>query len=498
MTTVSFPTKTPRNDRVAARIKNNLGVIRLSGKKGEEADGVMFRLKEHHKLDKYYENTQHDDKQPWDRACESEDYVSIRKRQPRINYPFAKVLCSRVTAKLIGSDSFPKMTVPQDPDTEEYLDWIVRASRMRSKLLEPIRRMCATGSVFVRFGIVEGAFQMSFNLSKHCYPVFADSGELEAMTVVMVFEDKEDVDTKGKPKKKWFRRDYGPDSDVQYDTPEFKEGISWQDVPFQVVESVDHNLGFVQGEWFTTTEGAEGIDGDSLYADILDFMDEIDYNLSQSSQVIQYNQDPQLLVSGLTEDDLDQLIRSSQKAWNLGREGDARFLETGLQAVEVARDFRDRVRLSVQDISRIVLMDPEKVAGHAQSGKALEILHGPMKELITELRPSIETTLIRLITKMAVANLIVSGRGEPSPVTIPPGFVPQSFDIRPHWRPVFQGTLEDLRTKVSIAAQVAGASLVSRETMTRWLAEDFDIDNVEEEIQRIDTQPSLFTPFGQF
>lgn len=485
-----------RNDRVAKRVKNNLGIVRYSEHKSKtDKDGYAYRDPEHEKLDQYYENTQHDHKPEWDQSCESQDYIQVRKRQPRIQYPFAKVLASRVVGKLIGKNSFPKFKLQDDPDTEEYIRWILKTSHLRSRLIEPSRRMCITGSSFVHFGIVDGAWTFGHYLSKYCYPVFAANGQLEHMTVAYVFEDPSETDLKGKPKKLWFREDYGMETNIRYDNPEVKEGQSWQDVSFQVVEEVEHGLGFVQGEWFRTYEMSKEIDGPSFIADILDFMNELDYNLSQSSTAIQYNQDPQLLFKGLTEDDIEALIRSSTKGWNLGKDGEASYLETGLNSVQVAQEFRDSIRLSVQDIARIVLMDPEKMATHAQSGKALEILHGPMIELIDELRPAYEKPLVSLVTKMAVANLKVAKSGNPSPVTVPPKYEPKSLSFDVYWPEYFQKTLEDLRTKVQVAASAGGASLVSRETLTRWLAKDFDIDDVEAELQRIATQPTL-NPFG--
>jgi hypothetical protein len=44
---------------------------------------------------------------------------------------------------------------------------------------------------------------------------------------------------------------------------------------------------------------------------------------------------------------------------------------------------------------------------------------------------------------------------------------------------------------------VSQASLISRETLTRWLAKDFDVQDVEAEIEKIANQPSL-NPFGAF
>lgn len=486
--------------RFAKRAMNTLGIIPLRKRSSADPKNPVltsYRNPFHHVLDQYYESTQYDHLEGWDDACAKDDYVAIRKRKPRIIYGFAKALSARVTAKLVGADVWPAFKQSQDPAFEEYLRFIINASQLKHRILEPIRRLSVTGSVFVRFYVEDGQFVFRHYLSKVCFPTLKPSGDLESMTVAYVYDDLGDIGENGEPKKKWYRLDLTPNADFLYDNPIYNEGESWQEASFEVVEMNEHGLGFVQGEWMRTAEIPNEVDGPSFIADILTFIDELNYNISQSSQVIQYNQDPQLVINGLTEEELELLIRSSQKAWNLGKDGKAMMLESNLGAVDTARDFRDRCRLGVQDVARIVLMDPEKIVGHAQSGKALEILHGPLVELINELRPVIEHDLKNLVLKMAMVNLIHIQRGMPAPVTTPPNYAPSVFDCEIVWPPVFQQTMEDLQKKVQVATSASSANIISRETALRWVAKDFDIENVEEEIQRVANQPVL-NPFGMF
>ena len=191
------------------------------------------------------------------------------------------------------------------------------------------------------------------------------------------------------------------------------------------------------------------------------------------------------------------MIRSATKAWDLGREGEANFLEAGMSGVDAAGEFRDKVRQNVQELARVVMLDPEKIVGSAQSAKAMEVLHGPMVELIEELRPRMEKSLTNLTLKMGIANLMQAQRGAPVPVQIPPGYKPTSLNVVVQWPPIFAPTMQDLRDKVGVAVQVASGNIISRETMTRWLAKDFDVENIEEEIQKIADQP-VINPFGAF
>ena len=250
----------------------------------------------------------------------------------------------------------------------------------------------------------------------------------------------------------------------------------------------------MQGEWFSTTGDGDGY---GVVSDITDFIDEINYSLSQSSQAVSYNQDPQLTLNKLDESEMEGLIRSSTKAWNLGRDGEARFLESNLSGVERAIELRDRMSQNIQDIARIVLLDPEKIVGSAQSAKAMEVLHGPLKDMVDELRIPIGDSMKKLVLKMGIATLLASKQGIDTPIIIPPGYQPTSLDIQLDWPPIFQQTIEDLQKKVQVAVSAASGNIISRKTATTFIAKDFGIMDVEAEHQEIAAQP-VFNPFGGF
>lgn len=475
------------------------GIMRANTKLGRirvplpEHANKIFRNSALCELDAYYEGTQYDHLHLWHQAEDSQgSYISIRERKPRIIYHFPKVLAQRITSKLVGETTFPKFNVELDPDTQEYLRFIIKASKLRAKILEPMRRMLANGSSLVRYWFVNGTIQMESLLSKYCYPEFNPSGELQSVMIKYVYEDDKALDENGKPVMKWFRMDLGMFSDIMYDNPKFEKD---EEPKFTVVSQADHNLGFVQAEWLRTAEIRDSVDGYSLIQDVLDFVDELNYSLSQSSSATSYNQDPQLLINKMDEDELNVLIRSATKAWNLGREGEASFLESGLNGVTVAGELRKDMNQNIQDIARIVLLDPEKIVGNAQSAKAMEVLHGPMLELISELRHPIGDSLKNIIVKMAMTNLILLQRGEPVAVDVPQGYQPKSMDIDIAWPQVFPMTMQDLQQKAMVGSSVSGANLISRETITKWLAKDFGVEDVEEEIRKVSTQP-VINPFG--
>ena len=475
------------NKRTQDRIKNNLGIIQ-GGRKSARSRSEVLDL-----IDKYLKGTQYDGKTPWDEAEKSVDnYIRIRDRIPKIIFPFAKLLCDRLSAKLLGKSVFPKFTIEDDPDTTELIKLIIKQSNLRAKMLTASKEYCAKGSVFVRFKLVAGVLSVEQFNPKWVFPEFDASNNIIFARIQYVFTDMEDLDDQGRPKEKWFKMTLGPNEDVLFDNPEFK---AEEEPTFTVVSTEKHELGFVQGEWFRTQDIKFMVDGEGIVENIMDFIDSLNYNFSQSDRAVSYALDPQLITKGMDEEEVNNLVKSSSKGWHLGREGEADFLEIQGSGIERAEETRTDFSQRMQDISRIIILDPEKTVGHAQSAKAMEVLHAPMIELIDEMRPNLEKGLISLLQKMLVTVLIFNQRGEQLAITIPPGFKPKSLDIEAQWGEVFQKTMEDLREKVGLIIQLTSNNVLSRETGLRRLAQDFEIEDIEAEVARVNAQPQ-FNTFG--
>lgn len=476
----------------ARRTANKLGVISL--KTSEAKDDQVYREAKLETLDSYYEGRQYAKLPKWNEDEKTKGHVPLRSKQPLIKFPFAKTLSKRVTAKLLGHSVFPSFTFEEFPDEQEFFNAIIREAKLRSRLLEPLRRGINSGSVFVRFYISAGVIKLERYDSKFCYPVFQDNGQLESVTVRYIYTDKEDRDANGKPKRKWYQLTLDQNSETLFDNPEYQKD---KDPDFQIVEQVEHGFGFVQGSWFRTAEVKDSPDGHGLCEDILEFIDEINYSLSQSNKAVSYNQDPQLIIKNMTEEEMATLIRSSMKSWNMGQKGEATFLESDLTGVERAGDLRNTMKQNIQDISFVTMLDPEKIIGSAQSGKAMEVLHGPFKDLIDDLRPAVEEFLKELVLKIGLAVLMASKKGMDVPLNIPPGWFPQSFEFKIEWPPIFAETMQDMQQKIALAVQATSGNLISRKTGTRFIAKIFGVDDIEAEHAEIAAQP-VFNPFGGF
>lgn len=489
--TLKVGPKNARLSRLRRFAQNNLGVI-MGGQLNAE---MKFRDTKLDVLDQYYEGTQYEGLPDWDESLNSEQHVAVRQRKPRIIYNLPKTLVDKVASKITGTAVFPQFITEEDPDTTQFFRVVQKACNFRRSLMEPIKRMLASGSVFVRYYLINGVPKMEYALAKYCYPVFDAIGQLDTLEIKYTFEDWQDLDPKtSSPKVKWYRMVLSKTADILYDNPEFLPNVK---PTFTVVQQNNHNLGWVQGEWLRTVEDKFDPDGWSLLEPILSFFDDMNYSLSQSSQAISYNQEPQLVVKGMDEEEMDTLVKSSSKAWFMGRDGEASYLETQLAGVEQAGESRDSNRQRMLDVCRVVMHDPEKLVGSAQSAKAMEVLHGPLIELIDELRTVLEPQIRDLLIKIALTILAMEAQGFDTAVEVPPGWQPETLDITVTWPAIFPPTVADIAAMATACNTLNMSQIISKETLTRWMCQVIPtVENVEEELEKIAAEPPPPSPFG--
>ena len=482
--------------RSEKRAANNLGVV-VGGPFNYKFR--KFRSKALDIVESYLEGRQYDHLQPWQECCSTDTYTEIKKRKPSVVFPFAKTYQDRVASKLAGSSVFPTFSVENDPDTTYFLGLVRKASFFDAKMLDAAKKFVSYTSAFVRFRIMNGAPKIEVLNPNYCYPTFDDVGNLTSVTIKYIYETDELDPRTGKMVCKWYKEELGLESDILYDNPIFDEN-SQNDPEFQVVEQVDHGLGMVQGEWFRFGENQYDLDGESepTISEIRGFIDAINYNLSMSDSATNYGMDPQLVLKGIDKEDVDKIIKSAEKAWILGRpEADAKFLENTGSGVQRGKEMEDRLIKRATDAARIVFLDPEKMVGTAQSGKAMEVMHAPLVELIHEMRPWFEKGMTSLLTKMATVLLYLEMSGADTVLEVPPGWVPGSLQIDCGWGPVFPLTIQDMQQIISAGLQAANGNIIARDTAAKWMQKmgvDFGVEDWEAETAKINAQKT----FGGF
>jgi hypothetical protein len=484
------------NSRATKMANNNLGIV-LGG--GTNFKYRKFRSQCLDRIEKYVDNTQYDHLAPWRPVDPREEYVAVRSRKPSVIFPFAKIYMQRLASKLVGASTFPKFDIVDDKDASYFLGLVRRASFFDPKMVDIAKNFIAYTSCFARFHIVGGAPKIEVYNSNYCYPEFDAAGELEHVEVKYIYETDEMDQSTGKMICRWYKLELSKTSDTLYDNPVFDENSS-SEPEFQVVDTAEHNLGFVQGEWFRYGESTYDVDGAEtpVLHDLTGFIDAINYNLSQSDSATSYGLDPQLVINGLSEEEVDELIKSSSKAWLLGRqENKAQFLEVTGSGVATAKETEERLMKKAADAARIVFLDPEKTVASAQSGKAMEVLHAPMVEVINEIRPWFEKGMIGLLQKITATLVLLNQGGAELDLMMPKAWEPMSLDITCAWPPIFPLTIQDMQQIVAIGLQAANGNLIARDTAAKWIQTqgvDFGVEDWDAEVAKINGQKQ----FGGF
>ena len=137
--------------------------------------------------------------------------------------------------------------------------------------------------------------------------------------------------------------------------------------------------------------------------------------------------------------------------------------------------------------------DPEKFSAHAQSGKALELMNEPMVDLIDEKRVFLEKFMVAATLKIMAMHIFYNNQGMITDVPVSPTFQPKSLDITVDWQPVFPLTTDDLQKTVNLYTSLTNANIMSRQTALEKLSKYFDIEDIEREIQIVNTQQQFNT-----
>ncbi len=484
--------------RSEKRANNNLGVI--LGNNGFGLKGKHHRSDVLKSVDQYLNGSQYAGKVDWDDTyCNDADsYVKMKDRKPKIIFPFAKIFQDRMSSKLVGASTFPKFKIEEDEEAEFFINNVlIPNSYFKAKMLGLSKDLILRTSAFMRYRFVDGNLQMVKYNSNHCYPVFGEDGLLESVEVKYIYTTDEVDPQTGKMIKRWFRLVLDRNADTLYDNPIFHDDVEPE---FQVEDFAVHEMGFVQGEWFRIGENQNSPDGeeDPIIYMMRDFIDCLNYNLSQSDKAVNYATEPQLAIKGLDSEDAEELIKSASKTWLLGRDGEAQFLQAGSEGANAAKQQRDDYLKLFQHIARIVLLDPEKMAANAQSGKAMEIMHAPMVELVNELRPWTEKGMVSLLEKISTSIVLLGLKGFETQFTIPKRWMPSNLKAKAIWPPIFELTTQDQQQILSIGLQAANGNIISRDTALRWIQAqgvDFGVEDFEAEMQKVNSQQQ-FNTFG--
>jgi len=477
------------------------------------AETERFRIMD--RLEAYFRKTQHATKRyDWDgrflgygdeSPVKPGYVVPYAQRRPAARYDLAVVIVRRLTSMLFGTDRFPEVTMVGDEAAEDYVRALITTSRLPMRMVEARDLGGAVGTSCLSFAFVRGAPRVEVHNAKHCTVLrWADESERRPAEVLKAYA--------------YTRQVWNPEAkriqDVTFYYARYwseTEEIVWEPIPKRIADlptwtraphkRVRHDFGFAPFYWIQNIADSAEPDGEGDYEGLEDKFNEIDQLLSASSKGTKANIDPTLVIKMDPAHNNGNVRKGSENA--IFSAGGAEYLELKGQATKAAIEMMERIRLYALDASSVVLADPDKLSGAAQSAQALRILYAPMLARCDLYREQYGEFGIKPIARdmLHAARIIlarppsvdVNGEEVRETIVLPPklheGKVVErdpgeSETIDLNWNPYFAPTWEDI-SKAVTATQTAsgGKALISQRTATTAVQTLFNVHDVDAEIE---------------
>jgi hypothetical protein len=417
-------------------------------------------------LEAYYLGTQYDAlPSAWDECMDTAGQpIPFRLRRPSTVVPLPKLIVNTFKRALWAADRRPRAVLkgPGNEAANADIAALIDESGLYRVMGEATRRALVTGTGVVAWKFIDGRYSAEAWDAKWCQPTFKPGAfpTLEAIEQRFPFQ----VERDGRTVTMWHREVITAAKWTVYQDVEVTadQEPKWNE---DAALSVDHGLGFVPAVWFIVGERQGPWDGTGVYADsdVLSLFDDANFTASQQARSLHYNLDPQLVITGVSEVDVDQLRKGGANTWPLPHGAEAKLLESNGEYVRSADTRLDSLRRWVLDAAAVVINDPERIKG-AQSGSALELLNAPMLAHVSDLREDVGDCAFKpLLAQMLRRRR--TGKGEAALVL--------------HWGAMSPSTTEDARGATEAATKAVEAGIMSKAAAARYLAPYVGVNDVE-------------------
>ncbi len=480
------------------------------------------RFRDLDRLESYYRCAQDDHKKyDWDGAflgygAEADIspgwFVPYKRRRPSSRYDLAKVIVNRLTSMLFGIDRFPELRVPGDPDAEDYAKALAETSRLPMRMAEARSLGGACGSVCLAWGFVRGVPRVHVMNAKHCTVLrWADRSELRVGAAIQAYSFHKQVIENGKVvvREYFYARYFDENVEIVWEPMPRDVAMTtlWSAQPSRVMR---HDFGFCPFYWVQNVPDSHDPDGESDYDGLCETLDDINQLVSATSKGTKANVDPTLVIKMDPSLNDGPVRRGSDNAiWSTGG---AEYLELRGGSTATALALLEKMRAYVLDACSVILADPEKLSGAAQSAQALRILYAPMlakcdvlREQYTEfaIKPILRDMLAAARKLGTAQKELVTSNGErvlvSQPVRLPPRVIEEdgvsrlverkpgvSSDIVCNWNPYFTPTWQDIKTAAeAVKLANGGKAVISQQSAVASVQSLFGVTDVQAELHKI-------------
>jgi hypothetical protein len=421
-----------------------------------------------------------------------------------------RIIVQEFTSKVFGQKRYPRITLADDRDAEDWCREAEKQAQLRSKAIELRDLGGSQGAVLVVVKVINGEYRVELieaKLVKEDEVVWADRDNWIPRAVVIQYkfwsEERDPLTNRMTRIQRWFRREISDIADMTYQTVPVGKG----DEPQRMADAnltFNHGFGFCPVVWMQNTPNSRELDGEPDYTrTTMEKTDRINEILSQSHRAIHENLDPAVVL--LTKKKGGRFNRGGGKTTVLDPGDDAKVLGGPAEMFGVAKQQVDLYRAQGLEASQCVILDSEKVSGAAQSAEAMEFLHGKMLDRCDVYRDQYGAGLRRVyqiilwIGRKVGAGIRMGQREvkNPDDPQAPPQMVNRSpgksENVSLVWGPYFVPTLEDVQKATASVTQLLDRKVIDLETGVRWIARYLGIEDSEAVIRRLQQQSQVET-----
>ena len=413
------------------------------------------------------------------------EYVPLKMRRPSVRFNICKTVVDDSVSMLFSEGHFPTVHAESD-DLREALAAITKEARLNEVMIEAAT-IGSVGSVAIQFLVLrERVFFRALN-TQFMTPTFDD---FAPDTLVKVREQYKtrgaELSAKGYDIADdelntvfWFAREWDEQEERFY-LPR-KAGDSDAKWIVDTKRTMSHGLGFVPMVWVKNLPGGEDCDGACTFEPAIETSIEIDYQLSQAGRGLRYSSDPKLVIKDPSGVDQNNLVGGVGNALIVSHDGDAKLLEINGHAASAVVDYVKCLRELAIESMHGNRVSPEKMAS-AQSGKAMELMNQGLIWLADRLRISYgEGALLTLYKMIVMASQSMKIKAAGLPV----GKLPEE-PLSLSWNDWYDKTSTDNLQDAQTLQVLISAGLMSRDTAIRAISDEYDIEDVDAEVAKID------------
>ncbi len=432
------------------------------------------------------------------------EYVPLAQRRPSVRHNLCRITVEEVASLIFDDARFPRIEDAKRATISETCTQIIKEAGLAALMVQAVI-VGSVGSVAILMRVLKGRLFFDVLATDFLTPRWQPEAPDTLLDVTERYKVKgADLEADGYDLKAilgtrrqntldgarasnwWFQRRWTLAAEEWYVPVPVRDENGELLMPSEIdpERSVTHNLGFVPMVWIRNlgnVSGGRPIDGPCVFAGAIETQIEMEYLLSQGARGLKYSADPWLVIS---DDDVPgSMVKSAGNALVTSEKGDAKLLEIHGSASQALVDYARYLRQCALETLRANRSDPEKMSV-PQSGRAIELLNHGLAGLVGDYRLAYGNDgLLRLI-KMVFA----AARVMPLSVGRKRIMAPADIDLGLKWPLIFPASEHDRLEGASTLKVLVETGLMSRETATGVVAEEYDVPNARGEIARIEAE----------